>query len=420
MFPLSLLGRKWHTLSLENRLRLQSISRTTLRWTLGILLIPCLLFQGAIAWDLCAGLLQPQNAISRGFSLGVPWPTVVALGQPAEQSGLAVGDTLLEIDNKPFRGMPSIHAALATRQHGDTVAVVVRTKEGTTKSIRLRLENPNIEADVVMRGALLLFMGVLIPLFSLGMGFWVAFVRPTDPLAWIFLGLTVSFGHFLMLGDGLGIWPPAITITLSLFHAILQSCFYLFIFLFGVYFPYEWEQSQRFPWFKWVFLGALALTIGMNAASVLATMLTGSKCLVLELDDRLGTVQIVVTYAAISIFFWALSEKRARSKDLDAKRRLRTLFVGSMLALTPIGILIVYAMATGRTIGSLGELVWVPCLLLLNLFPITLAYVVVVHRAFDLHVVIRQGLQYGLMRGGVRILLGFLVVVVLGGGGGGW
>jgi sigma-B regulation protein RsbU (phosphoserine phosphatase) len=55
---------------------------------------------------------------------------------------------------------------------------------------------------------------------------------------------------------------------------------------------------------------------------------------------------------------------------------------------------------------------WVsaPASLLLFLFPITLAYVIVVHRAMDVRVVIRQGLQYAVAKGGIRLLrlaLGF-------------
>ena len=373
------------------------------------LLVPCLLFQGALTFDVVMGLLQPQNKISKGFALSEPWPTISAVSTVAKQSGLAVGDVLLQFDNQPFHGLTTINNGLATRQHGDSVSVTVQTKQGSEKSLRLRLENPNINADRWIRGAFVLLMAVVIPLFCLLMGFWVAFVRPSDPLAWIFWGLTVTFGHFLMLGDDVGIWAPGITLAMALFHTFLQSCFYLFIFLFGVYFPYEWEQSQRFVWLKWIFLGGLALIVAVNSASRLASFVTGAGNWAIRLDDLLNKPTIILTYASISIFFWALAEKRARSKDLDAKRRLRILFFGSLFALTPIGLLLVFALLSGKNLGAFPEWIWVPCILLLNLFPVTLAYVVVVHRAFDLHVVIRQGLQYGLMRGGVRFLIAILV-----------
>ena len=43
-------------------------------------------------------------------------------------------------------------------------------------------------------------------------------------------------------------------------------------------------------------------------------------------------------------------------------------------------------------------------------FPLTMAYVVVVHRAMDVRVVIRQGVQYVLARGGIRVIQIALVV----------
>jgi phosphoserine phosphatase RsbU/P len=47
------------------------------------------------------------------------------------------------------------------------------------------------------------------------------------------------------------------------------------------------------------------------------------------------------------------------------------------------------------------------------LFPVTLAYVIVVHRAMDVRVVIRQGLQYALARGGIRVLQIVLTIAVV-------
>ena len=51
-------------------------------------------------------------------------------------------------------------------------------------------------------------------------------------------------------------------------------------------------------------------------------------------------------------------------------------------------------------------------LLVLLLFPLTMAYVIVVHRAMDVSVVIRQGLQYALARNGIKILQFFLLLGV--------
>ena len=52
-------------------------------------------------------------------------------------------------------------------------------------------------------------------------------------------------------------------------------------------------------------------------------------------------------------------------------------------------------------------------LTLLLLFPTTLAYVIVVQRALDVRVVIRQGLQYALATGGIRVLQAALTAGVV-------
>jgi phosphoserine phosphatase RsbU/P len=47
------------------------------------------------------------------------------------------------------------------------------------------------------------------------------------------------------------------------------------------------------------------------------------------------------------------------------------------------------------------------------IFPITMAYVIVVHRALDVRVVLRQGVQYALARRGVRVIQGILTVAIV-------
>jgi len=58
---------------------------------------------------------------------------------------------------------------------------------------------------------------------------------------------------------------------------------------------------------------------------------------------------------------------------------------------------------------------WVIILALLPLilFPLTLAYVIVVQKAMDVSVAVRQGLQYALARNGVRVLQALLVAAVI-------
>jgi len=53
-------------------------------------------------------------------------------------------------------------------------------------------------------------------------------------------------------------------------------------------------------------------------------------------------------------------------------------------------------------------------LLMLPIFPLTLAYVIVVQRAMDVRMVIRQSLQYGLAKSGIRALQFVAIAIVIG------
>ena len=158
----------------------------------------------------------------------------------------------------------------------------------------------------MLRSSLLIFMGVLIPWFSLGLGFWVAFVRPRDPLAWIFLGLTISFGHFLFSSDGFGIWPSAITAALLLFHGAWQAMFFVFLFLFGLYFPFEWGWSARWWWLKWILLFPLLANVVIGSASNLASLFAGGSNLFITVEKATNKLFLFFIYASFSCFFLGL------------------------------------------------------------------------------------------------------------------
>ena len=93
----------------------------------------------------------------------------------------------------------------------------------------------------------------------------------------------------------------------------------------------------------------------------------------------------------------------------DARRRLLLLDAGAVVSLIPAFIFLAFFVAGRRDFAD-----WVafPILGFLFLFPLTMAYVIVVHRAMDVRVVVRQGVQYVLARGGIRAIQLALIVAV--------
>jgi len=98
----------------------------------------------------------------------------------------------------------------------------------------------------------------------------------------------------------------------------------------------------------------------------------------------------------------------------DAKCRLRLLYWGTTVALVPLLVISVIAAIRDKTLygGAPGWVVGIGMAMLL-IFPLTLAYVIVVQRAMDVRVVVRQGLQYGLAKTGIRALQFIAIAVVI-------
>ena len=76
------------------------------------------------------------------------------------------------------------------------------------------------------------------------------------------------------------------------------------------------------------------------------------------------------------------------------------LFVGAV----PFVVALLIVVLAGRFEYIIPTWFYLPLFTMVLVFPLTLAYVIVVHRAMDVRVVIRQGLQYVLARGGIRVI----------------
>ena len=119
----------------------------------------------------------------------------------------------------------------------------------------------------------------------------------------------------------------------------------------------------------------------------------------------LTPVAQVLSFVLIGSFFAAMGIKLGLSQSPDAKRRLRFLYWGAIAAFTPSIVVSLYARFQGKSPNEifpawLIAIVFIP----LILFPLTLSYVIVVQKAMGVGVALRQGLQYTLARGGIRVL----------------
>jgi phosphoserine phosphatase RsbU/P len=205
-------------------------------------------------------------------------------------------------------------------------------------------------------------------------------------------------------------WGPGLRDFAMVFHQLFSSLLVFWMLLFGIYFPEPFPAAARWRWWdwcKWVFGVPLVLNAVVNVIVSLGQMenYTAVRPLAEAWHYTDKPVQ-VCTYAAMSTFFACLWTKSSMTISRDAKRRLRLVYGGAFLAFTPFLVLEIFGpVVHHRQVEQyFPQWVFLTAYALVFAFPLTLAYVILVYKAMDVSVVIRQGLQYILARGGIHVL----------------
>jgi phosphoserine phosphatase RsbU/P len=121
-----------------------------------------------------------------------------------------------------------------------------------------------------------------------------------------------------------------------------------------------------------------------------------------SLADELSWLQL----AALILFFVILGYKTFSARGRDPRRRLLLLDTAAAVNVTPIVLWLILR-------DRLPEWTTLAAIVLWFLFPLTMAYVIVVHRAMDVRVAIRQGVRYLLATGGVRVFQAIVSVMII-------
>ena len=334
----------------------------------------------------------------------------IALTTPEAASyGIHTGDRLLAVNGVPFTGSGVLGHARAMRRAGVPMAVTIAPKNGAdsnqqTIALPVIAQPPNPWADLST-----FVIQMLLPAVSLLLGFWVVFRRPRDPMAWLLLGVMMSFPHILQSFVVQG-WPPVWREAAVFYETALNCLFPIVMFLFGRFFPEPFPRGTRYDriWRAMQWLCAVPFAILAVAGVVVEVVSLSDYRSVAGIGAvlaRLAPVIQILAYILVGSFFSAMGIKLGLSKSPDAKRRLRFLYWGAVVAFTPALVPTMYALLQGKNPSELFPS-WVMTVLVipLLLFPLTLTYVIVVQKAMGVGVAIRQGLQYTLARGGIRLL----------------
>ncbi len=350
-------------------------------------------------------LWRPETEAAPGFRLGAPWPTVVEIAPEVAAAGLARGDRLIEVAGQAFDGWGQLDRALATRFPGDQLSVRVRKAGGEEKYVSWRLAAVDVGPTPWTRWLYAGVTAVSIPLLCLFLGVWTVALRPRDGLAWLLLFLMASFSFAFRPAE----WPGA-PLGFQLIRQFFSVCWPLAMALFGWYFPAPPPFDRRHPWIKLLLLAPIAIVI---ATYLLLRLWTATDSLAwagwIDVALPVARFGLPIQMATVGIFFAMLGWKTHLFRGTDQWRRIQTILVGSALAMTPTLLLLLARMGWGFE----NEAALAGAILMTAGFPLTLAYVVIVQRAFGVGVVIRQGLQYALAQRGLRVAQALMSIAVL-------
>jgi len=327
----------------------------------------------------------------------------------AAAAGLHKGDQVIEINGEPFDGA------------GDWFAVSRRTPIGRSISLKIRSGDPAEPGERTLTFTVensrptpwdifaVLTLQFLIPAISVALGFWVAFMRPRDPMAWLLLALMLTFPHIFETYKVQG-WPPGWREAAEAYHAILGTMLPVVMFLFGRYFPepFPRESVAATTWkaMQWSLVVPYAILAFLGVVESVGDLSSYRRVAPLEhATQPFDRIEQWLAYILIGSFFAAMGIKFGMTKSPDTKRRVKILFLGSFLAWTPALVLVIAGQILHKSLAeAFPQWLIITLITPLVLFPLTLAYVIVVQKAMDVSLVVRQGLQYALARGGTRVV----------------
>lgn len=372
------------------------------------------LFAVALVYQITYTVVTFQLAIDPSRHVNVPFQmlngAVIALDNTASKAGLAKGDRILAIDDRPVRGDRDFYADWKSHRTGSPILLTVITANHSSQTVQIpheaKTEQPTLKDWIIST----VFVGI--SLLCVLTGIYVAAVLPNDARALSFLGLMLGIAGVVTNAQWFEFpsWAKFLASTFFFGRALVWP---IALICFALYFPEQFAWDRKRPWIKRAVLIPLSVFVAFFWFNNLPSYFNYAAVPVPMLPRLFFAIVSIAMAVSITFFFAAIGTKTGKVQSRDSRRRLRILLGGSFAALTPLGLLIAYAATSHQPIQSMPDSIIITCALIFCLFPITVAYVVVVNRATDLRLVIRQGVRYTLAKGGLRVLLGLIAAGIL-------
>jgi sigma-B regulation protein RsbU (phosphoserine phosphatase) len=323
------------------------------------------------------------------------------LVQPLPESrraGMDAVDQVVSVNGVPFTGMAGLIRQTYLARPGQIASVVYHNRGGGMHTAKVglmpRRRGPPIFTDWLINIVLVL----LFPGFCLSLGFWVVLARPLDRNAWFLLGIMNVAPVFIA---HTGYFPGFLTPFTYFWQVFAEQWMFISLILFSIYFPVRSRVDARYPWIKWLIIIPQILLVPLNVALEYGVLYHIRFIQpYLSWVDPLELAGNVLAAISLSIFIASIIAKLFYVPAPDARRRLAVMAAGSLLGLTPVLVILVRSTLTDKPFTDLAP-PWalLTVTVLFTLFPLSLAYTVIVQRALDLRIILRQGTRYAFARG---------------------
>ena len=160
-------------------------------------------------------------------------------------AGLRLGDRVVSIDGRSVEGLKDQALALRSKHPGQQIAIS-GWRDGRAEKHLVTLAPASLDSGLFTQ----LFVAVarlLMPWLCVGLGFWVAAVRPRDPNAWLVLGILIGISEFTR---NTGLDPrgwPALGLAVEFYDDLAVPLWSASMLLFGFYFPQRWRLTNTRP-----------------------------------------------------------------------------------------------------------------------------------------------------------------------------
>ena len=336
--------------------------------------------------------------------------TIESVKDEGKAAGLVNGDFVLALNGVPYTGEAQMHNLLQGKKPGDVLKIQARSPSGSVRDHQVRLsarEGPDWSL-----GGYLAFLGPIlgVPLLGLLVGYWVVAARPRDLNAWLVF-LLLAFPETAFGNLDWSFWPEPWYLLLGLWNWLIQSFVFPALLWFGFLFPERWRMDRRLPWVKYFILAATCCTsvleLGFLAGQHYAVQTIRNLASLQRMTDRASGWLGVI---CIAFFLFAVVDKLRSASTADGRRRLRVLAIGSCLSLAPL--VVIFSVVPLFGMDPHHGVWFISLVPMISLFPLTLAYVLIVQRAMDIRILLRMGTRYLLARATV-LTLEFGVVAIL-------